>query len=68
MTIRMKRNFMKKNYYLLGFFLLVIQIGLAQTKPMVQATIDTTNIRIGEQFNYKISVNETENVIFLNYP
>ncbi|WGH74923.1 hypothetical protein P8625_12675 [Tenacibaculum tangerinum] len=32
-------------------------------QPQVKAAIDTTNIRIGEQFQYKISVNETENVI-----
>ena len=30
---------------------------------MVKAEIDTTNIRIGEQFQLKISVDETENVI-----
>ena len=30
---------------------------------MVEATIDTTNIRIGEQFQLKISVAETQNVI-----
>ena len=30
---------------------------------MVQAEIDTTNIRIGEQFQLKISVAETTNVI-----
>lgn len=30
---------------------------------MVKAEIDTTNIRIGEQFQLKISVEETENVI-----
>ena len=30
---------------------------------MVKAEIDTTNIRIGEQFNLKISINETQNVI-----
>ncbi|MFK8059501.1 MAG: hypothetical protein AB8B78_05355 [Polaribacter sp.] len=30
---------------------------------MVKAEIDTTNIRIGEQFNLKISVEETKNVI-----
>ncbi len=32
-------------------------------KPMVKAEIDTTNIRIGEQFNLKISVDEIQNVI-----
>jgi len=30
---------------------------------MVEATIDTTNIRIGEQFQLKISIAETQNVI-----
>lgn len=30
---------------------------------MVKTQIETSNIRIGEQFNLKISVNETENVI-----
>jgi len=30
---------------------------------MVEATVDTTNIRIGEQFQLKISVAETQNVI-----
>ncbi len=29
----------------------------------VKAEIDTTNIRIGEQFQYKISIDQTENVI-----
>ncbi|RSC95231.1 hypothetical protein [Tenacibaculum singaporense] len=32
-------------------------------QPQVKAEIDTANIRIGEQFQYKISVDETENVI-----
>jgi len=31
--------------------------------PMVKARIETSQIRIGEQFNLRISVNETENVI-----
>lgn len=30
---------------------------------MVSADIETSNIRIGEQFSYKIVINETENVI-----
>ena len=47
----------------LCFILLFISaISFAQ-KPMVKAEIDTTNIRIGEQFNLKISINETQNVI-----
>ena len=35
----------------------------SQKRPLVKAEIDTTNIRIGEQFNLKISVNEIKNVI-----
>ena len=48
----------------IGFFLLlfVSAISFAQ-KTMVKAEIDTTNIRIGEQFSFKISVDETQNVI-----
>ena len=42
--------------------LFISAIGFAQ-KPMVKAEIDTTNIRIGEQFNLKISIDETQNVI-----
>ena len=49
----------KQLFYIL---LLVSTISFAQ-KPMVRAEIDTTNIRIGEQFNLKISVDETQNVI-----
>lgn len=48
---------------LLFYILLIVStIGFAQ-KSMVKAEIDTTNIRIGEQFQLKISVEETENVI-----
>ncbi|WBX73501.1 BatD family protein [Tenacibaculum pacificus] len=43
-------------------FLLIYCVGFSQSDK-VQVEIDTTNIRIGEQFQYKISVNETENVI-----
>jgi len=49
----------KQIFYILLF---ISTIGFAQ-KPMVKAEIDTTNIRIGEQFNLKISVDETQNVI-----
>jgi hypothetical protein len=51
---------MKKQ--LLYILLFISAIGFAQ-KPMVQAEIDTTTIRIGEQFQLKISVAETRNVI-----
>jgi hypothetical protein len=49
----------KKLFYILLF---ISVISFAQ-KPMVTATIDTTNIRIGEQFLLKISVAEIQNVI-----
>ncbi|CAM1359520.1 conserved membrane hypothetical protein [Tenacibaculum litopenaei] len=39
-----------------------IAVGYGQTNP-VKATIDSTSIRIGEQFEYKITIDETENVI-----
>ncbi|TMM29883.1 hypothetical protein FDT66_08415 [Polaribacter aestuariivivens] len=51
---------MKK--YILHIFLFISIIGFAQD-GMVKAEIDTANIRIGEQFQLKISVNETKNVI-----
>ncbi|CAA0237491.1 conserved hypothetical protein [Tenacibaculum maritimum] len=37
-------------------------MGFSQT-PIIKAKIDTTNIRIGEQFLYKISVDKTKHVI-----
>ena len=49
----------KQLFYILLF---ISTISFAQ-KPMVKAEIDTTNIRIGEQFQLKISVAETQNVI-----
>ena len=51
---------MKKQ--ILYILLLVSTVSFSQ-KPMVKAEIDTTNIRIGEQFKLKISVDETQNVI-----
>jgi hypothetical protein len=49
----------KQLFYILLF---ISTISFAQ-KPMVKAEIDTTSIRIGEQFQLKISVAETQNVI-----
>lgn len=48
----------------IGFLIILFisTIGFAQN-PMVKAEIDTTNIRIGEQFQLKITVDETQNVI-----
>ncbi len=51
---------MKKLLFYIFFFYTFI--ALSQSNP-VQVEIDTTNIRIGEQFEYKLSVNETDNVI-----
>ncbi|WP_417800323.1 hypothetical protein [Tenacibaculum sp.] len=49
-------------YKLLYICLFLTSFAFAQ-QPQVKAEIDTTNIRIGEQFQYKITVDETENVI-----
>lgn len=49
-------------YKLLYICLFLTAIAFAQ-QPKIQVEVDTTNIRIGEQFQYKISIDETENVI-----
>lgn len=49
-------------YNLLYLCLFFSSFLLAQ-EGLVKAEVDTTSIRIGEQFEYKISVNETQNVI-----
>lgn len=51
---------MKK--YILHIFLLMATIGFSQN-PMVKTQIETSQIRIGEQFSYQISVNEVNDVI-----
>lgn len=43
--------------------ILFTTVLVAQQKPVVTAEIDTTNIRIGEQFEYKITVRDIANVI-----
>lgn len=52
---------MKKQ--ILYIFLFISTVAFAQQKPVVMAQIDTTNIRIGEQFEFKITVQDTANVI-----
>ncbi len=48
---------------LLVYIIVLVSIqATSQTSP-VQAEVDTMNIRIGEQFQYKISIDETKNVI-----
>lgn len=51
---------MKK--YILHIFLLITSITFAQN-PKVKAEIETSQIRIGEQFSFKVSVNVTDKVI-----
>lgn len=45
--------------YILYILIFISSLGFSQ----VEVATDTTNIRIGEQFEYTISVDETENVI-----
>ncbi len=52
---------MKKQVVYILFF--IGFIGFSQQNP-VTVTADTTSIKIGEQIQFKISVNETNNVIF----
>lgn len=49
----------KKLTYILFF---LVTVGFAQN-PVVNSQVETSSIRIGEQFQFKISVNGTENVI-----
>ncbi len=53
---------MKKK--LLFLFTLLSFIGFSQEKPTITTEIDTTQIRIGEQFQYKIAVNRISEVVF----
>ncbi len=48
---------------ILFVFILSSSFVLAQNTPKVSAKVDTTSIRIGEQFELKIEVNDTTNVI-----
>lgn len=57
----LKQIEMKKRLVYLLFF--IGFIGLSQESP-VSLKVDTTSIRIGEQIQYKIEVNETGNVVF----
>ncbi|REE83524.1 hypothetical protein BX611_0815 [Lutibacter oceani] len=52
---------MKKQLFYILYFIGLI--GFAQETP-VSISADTTNIRIGEQIQFKISVNQTANVVF----
>ena len=51
---------MKKNIIYIIFFI----CGITFAQNPIEMVVDTTNIRIGEQIEYKISVDKQENVIF----
>jgi len=51
-------------FFRLSFIVLFLLTGFAGTSQ-VTVKIDTTKIRIGEQFQYEITVNETKDVQFL---
>jgi len=53
---------MKK--HILYIFLFCIGFGYAQQEQNLFVEVDTTQIRIGEQFQYKITVDKLEKVIF----
>ena len=53
---------MKK--YILYLFIFATSIGFAQKELSVSVEIDTTQIRIGEQIQYKITVDKADNVVF----
>lgn len=52
-------NYSKKIF---GIFLFICGFSFAQNP--VEMVVDTTNIRIGEQIEYKISVDKQENILF----
>ena len=54
---------MKQKIFYILLLLLFSITTFAQNTPVVKAEIDTTTIRIGEQFEFKITVNDTANVI-----
>ena len=47
----------------IAYVLFFISTVVFAQNPMVKAQVETSNIRIGEQFNLRISVNEVNNVI-----
>ena len=47
----------------IAYVLFFISTIVFAQNPMVKAQVETSNIRIGEQFNLRISVNEVNNVI-----
>jgi hypothetical protein len=53
---------MKK--YILYLFIFATYVGYSQENLSVLVEVDTTQIRIGEQIQYKITVDKADNVVF----
>jgi hypothetical protein len=68
--IKMKKIYSKKRYFVLKYFKLQLYFALIMSGffgyAQVTTEIDTTRIRIGEQIQYQIIVDETEEVLFSN--
>ena len=47
-------------YWMISFFLLIGYEGFSQELPVVRAKADTTKIRIGEQINYQITIENAD--------
>jgi len=60
---KITRKYKTKMYFRFTFFIVLILTGFVST-AQVSTKIDTTKIRIGEQFQYEIIVNETKDVKF----
>ena len=57
-----EEKYRKKSLFFFLFFSLIFGfIGFSQSS--IQAEVDTANIKIGEHFQYKLTVGETENVV-----
>jgi|GEM_PF-161621 len=52
------QNWIKKHVFM--FILLIGVLGFSQNEPKVNASADTTKIRIGEQINYQLSVDHVD--------
>ncbi|MFC2110277.1 hypothetical protein ACFLSU_06890 [Bacteroidota bacterium] len=53
---------MKKSIFYI--ILLISSLSFAQKEVQILSELDTTQIRIGEQFEYKITVGKTQDVVF----
>jgi len=56
---------MKMKIFYIIIFLFFFTTGFSQKKPVIKTSIDTTSIRIGEQFNLQYSV---DTILPVNFP